>query len=256
MSEYNFNPVTVDGKTAVVIGGTSGIGEAIAISFAKSGANVVASSRNSDRVSDTAKLLRESGAKTLEITCDITDRESLQDLRDGVLSTFGCIDILVTSASAVSRSSLLSISETEWNDVLDVQLDGVYRAVQEFAAEIESGSIINISSISAQLATEDLTAYSAAKGGADSFVRAAAKELAPEIRVNAIAPGFVITNQNEDEYAKGTKKRARIDERTLLNRVASREEIAGAALYLASDAASYTTGEIITVDGGFSDSVF
>jgi NAD(P)-dependent dehydrogenase (short-subunit alcohol dehydrogenase family) len=256
MTEYNHRPVTVEDKTAVVIGGTSGIGEAIALSFAESGADVVASSRDQKRVSDTADSIRERGAETVEITSDITDRDSLRALRDETLFTFGSVDILVTSASAVSRSSLETITESEWADVFDVQLDGVYRAVQEFTREMDSGSIINISSISARLAAANLLAYSAAKGGTNSFVRAAAKELAPDIRVNAIAPGFVITNQNEDEYAEGTEKRARIEERTLLNRVADREEIAGAALYLASDAASYTTGEIITVDGGFSNNVF
>ena len=256
MTEYNHNPVTVKDKTAVVIGGTSGIGEAIALSFAESGADVVASSRNQKRVRDTADSIRERGAETVEITSDITDRDSLRSLRDETLSTFGSVDILVTSASAVSRSSLETITESEWADVFDVQLDGVYRAVQEFTREMNSGSIINISSISARLAAANLLAYSAAKGGTNSFVRAAAKELAPDIRINAIAPGFVITNQNRDQYAEGTEKRARIEERTLLGRVADREEIAGAALYLASDAASYTTGEIITVDGGFSDNVF
>lgn len=256
MTEYNHMPITVEDKTAVVIGGTSGIGEAIALSFAESGADVVASSRDPKRVRDTADSIRECGAETIEITSDITDRSSLQALRDETLSTFGSVDILVTSASAVSRSSLGTITESEWADVLDVQLDGVYRAVQEFTEEMGSGSIINISSISARLAAANLLAYSAAKGGANSFVRAAAKELAPDIRVNAVAPGFVITNQNEEEYAEGTEKRTRIEDRTLLNRVADREEIAGATLYLASDAASYTTGEIITVDGGFSNNVF
>lgn len=256
MAEYNHKPITVEEKTAVVIGGTSGIGEAIALSFAESGADVVASSRTPKRVHDTADAIRDRGAETLELTSDITDRSSLRTLRDETLSTFGSVDILVTSASAVSRASLETITESEWTDVLDVQLDGVYRAVQEFTKEMDSGSIINISSISARLAAANLLAYSAAKGGTNSFVRAAAKELAPDIRINAIAPGFVITNQNEDEYAEGTEKRRRIEERTLLNRVADREEIAGAALYLASDAASYTTGEIITVDGGFSNNVF
>jgi len=125
-----------------------------------------------------------------------------------------------------------------------------------FADAMETGSVVNISSLAGQLAFRNAPAYSAAKGGVDAFTRASAKELAPEIRVNAIAPGFVITPQNEDEYAEGTDKRDRIDRRTPLGRVADREEIAGAAVYLASDAASYVTGEVVRVDGGFADSVF
>jgi len=100
----------------------------------------------------------------------------------------------------------------------------------------------------------DLPAYAAAKGGVEAFTRASAKELAPGIRVNAIAPGFVITPQNEETYAEGTEKRAKIDERALAGRVAEREEIVGAAVYLGSDASSYVTGDVLTVDGGFADS--
>lgn len=254
--QYQHTPVTVDGKVAVVIGGTSGIGEVIALGFASDGADVVATSRSEDRVRKTAAKLREHGAATLERTCDVTDRASLERLRDDVWAKIGAVDVLVTSAGAVSRDALLDVSESEWKRVLDVQLDGVYRAIQTFAREMKAGSIVTISSIASELSTANLPAYSAAKGGTDALVRAAAKELAPEIRVNAILPGFVITPQNADTYAEGTGKRVTIDRRTPLSRVAEREEMAGAAIYLASDAASYTTGEVLTVDGGFSRSAF
>ena len=118
----------------------------------------------------------------------------------------------------------------------------------------EGGSIINVSSLAARLALANAPAYSAAKGGVEAFTRASAKELGAEIRVNAIAPGFVITPQNAETYAEGTEKRRKIDERTPLGRVAECEEMVGAALFLASDAASYVTGEVLTVDGGFADS--
>jgi NAD(P)-dependent dehydrogenase (short-subunit alcohol dehydrogenase family) len=138
-----------------------------------------------------------------------------------------------------------------------VALDGVRKVTQAMAPAMnEGGSIINISSMAARLAMANLPAYSAAKGGVEAFTRASAKELAPEIRVNAIAPGFVITPQNAETYAEGTDKRAEIAERTPLGRVGDREEIVGAAVYLASDAASYVTGEVLTVDGGFGDSAF
>jgi NAD(P)-dependent dehydrogenase (short-subunit alcohol dehydrogenase family) len=140
---------------------------------------------------------------------------------------------------------------------MDVALDGVRKVTQAMVPGMDDGgSIVNISSLAARLAMANLPAYSAAKGGVEAFTRASAKELAPAVRANAIAPGFVITPQNAETYAKGTDKRAEIDERTPLGRVADREEIVGAAIYLASDAASYVTGEVLTVDGGFGDSAF
>lgn len=253
---YSHTPVSVDGKTAVVIGGTSGIGEAIALGFAADGADVVATSRHEEKVVTTAEKLRAEGAATIEHTCDVTDRATLEALRDETIETFGSVDVLVASQGAISRYPFADVPEDEWDRVLDVALDGVYRACQVFAEEMDDGSVVNISSLAARLAVANAPAYSAAKGGVDSLTRAMATELAPEIRVNAIAPGFVITPQNEDEYAEGTDKRNRIDERTPLGRVADREEIVGAAIYLASDAASYTTSEVLTVDGGFAPSVF
>jgi NAD(P)-dependent dehydrogenase (short-subunit alcohol dehydrogenase family) len=208
------------------------------------------------KVSDTAEKIRNRGRRKVEITCDVTDRSSLCMLRNKVIEAFDTVDILVTSAGAISRDSLIEISEEEWNNVIDIQLTGVYRSIQLFAREMTAGSIINISSIIPQVAAENLPAYSAAKGGVDALTRAAAKELAPDIRVNAISPGFVITPHNKETYRKGTEKRKKIQQRGLLDRVAKREEIAGAAIYLASDSASYVTGEVLTVDGGVANSIF
>ena len=256
MNESDSPSFSLDGKTAVVIGGTSGIGEAIALAFAGRGANVVASSRSPERIAETAAALRDRGAETIEVPCDVTERDSLRTLRDETLAAFDGIDILVTSASAISRSSLTDITEDEWSETIDVQLSGVYRAIQLFSRKMAAGSIVNISSIAPQVAASNLPAYSAAKGGVDALTRAAAKELGPAIRVNAIAPGFVVTPQTREAYAEGTERRDEVERRAMLGRVADREEIAGAAVYLGSDAASYTTGEILTVDGGVADSIF
>jgi len=253
---YEHTPVSVSGTRAVVIGGTSGIGEAIALGFAADGADVIATSRSEEKVADTAAKLRERGATTTEVTCDVTDRASIEEVRDASVDTFGGVDTFITSAGAIARQRVDEIDEDEWDHTLDVQLDGVYRAIQSFAPVIEEGAIVNISSLAARLAFAEASAYSAAKGGVDALTRTTAKELAPKIRVNAIAPGFVITPQNEDTYAPGTTKREKIDDRTPMERVADREEIVGAAIYLASDAASFTTGEVVTVDGGFANSVF
>ncbi|ERG99957.1 MAG: dehydrogenase [Haloquadratum sp. J07HQX50] len=257
MENIDSMPASLVDKTAIVIGGTSGIGQAIAVGFAAAGADVIPTSRTESAVSSTAALIRDQGRQTLEITCDVTDISTLHALREAAIEAFGAIDIVVSSQGAISRSPLMDISEESWDRVTDIALDGVRRVTQAFAPRMsDDSSLILISSLAARLAMADLPAYSAAKGGVEAFTRAAAKELAPEIRVNAIAPGFVITPQNNETYAEGTEKRAQIDRRTLLGRVADRQEMIGPAVFLASDAASYVTGEVLTVDGGFADSAF
>lgn len=255
MDDYEHTPVSVAGKRAVVVGGTSGIGQAIAMGFAAGGADVIATSRSEGPVAETADAIEAHGVETARVTCDVTDGDSLDRVAETAEDTLGGLDIAVASQGAISRESVLGISDDEWDAVTDVQLDGVRRVTQAMAPAMHGdGAIVNISSLSARLAMANLPAYSSAKGGVEAFTRASAKELAPEIRVNAIAPGFVITPQNADTYAEGTEKRQRIDERTPLGRVAEREEIVGAAVYLASDAASFVTGEVLTVDGGFAPS--
>lgn len=255
MVEYEHTPVSVCDKRAVVVGGTSGIGQAIALGFATEGADVIATSRDEEKVAKTASALKNRGACTVQVTCDVTNPESLERVRDVALDTFGGIDTIVASQGVISRECVLDISKKDWDFVTGVALDGVRRVTQTFVPAMgDGGAIINISSLAARLSMVNLPAYSAAKGGVEAFTRASAKELAPAIRVNAIAPGFVITPQNVETYAPGTEKRQRIDKRTPLGRVAEREEMVGAAVYLASDAASYVTGEVLTVDGGFADS--
>ena len=257
MADDGHTPVSVEGKRAVVVGGTSGIGRAIALGFAADGAEaVVATSRTPERVEETAEAVRERGAGSLELTCDVSDRESLAALADGTVEAFGGVDVLVNSPSSIARKSVADVSEEEWRDVLDVQLDGVYRAIQVFAERMREGSVVNIASLASVLALPDLSAYSAAKGGVDALTRAAAKDLAPDIRVNAIRPGFFITEQTKDAYAEGTERYREVTGRSMIPRFGDPSELAGAAIYLASDAASYTTGEVLTVDGGFRTSAF
>ncbi|EMA46927.1 SDR family NAD(P)-dependent oxidoreductase [Halococcus saccharolyticus] len=246
-----FPEITVAGKTAVVVGGTSGIGEGIALAFADDGADVVATSRTEAAVADTAEKIRGYGVETLEQTCDVTDYSSIEALRDSVLETFGQVDILVNSVGTAARTEFLDLSEEGWLDVIDVLLNGVFRSCQAFAREMDEGSIINISSMSADLARSRLMPYCAAKAGVNSLTQCAAKELAPDVRVNAIAPGFVMTPLTKEEYAEGTEIRKQVDDRTPVGRVADREEIVGSAIYLGSEAASFTTGEVVYVDGGF-----
>lgn len=255
MVSYEHTPVSVEDKRAVVIGGTSGIGQAIALGFASEGADVIATSRSGDAVEETAAAIEDRGVATARITCDVTEMETLDRVRETAVDELGGIDIVVASQGAISRESVMEIGDADWDFVTDVVFDGVRRVTQAMVPGMDDdGSIINISSLSARLAMANLPAYAASKGGVESFTRAAAKELAPDIRVNAIAPGFVITPQNADTYAEGTEKRSKIDDRTPMGRVAEREEMVGPAVFLASDAASYVTGEVLTVDGGFGDS--
>lgn len=246
--------VTVADKTAVVIGGTSGIGRAIARDFAVDGADVIATSRSEDLVADAAAELREVGATTAEVTCDVTDAESIKNLHEVAEETFGGVDILVNSAGAVATAGITEMSGEDWERDIDVCLTGVFRSCQIFGREMDEGSIINISSMSADQSREERPSYCAAKSGVNGLTRAASADLAPDIRVNAIAPGFVKTEMAGPKLEEGSAFRETVDARTPMGRVATPDEISGAVIYLGSDAASFTTGEIITIDGGYDDS--
>jgi len=254
--EYDHTPVTVDGKTAVVVGATSGIGRAIALGFATEGADVVATSRSAERVERTAAEIRERGAETVEVTCDATDRDDVEALRDATVEAFGGVDVLVYSPSYIARRTVMDCSEEEWGRVFDVQLEGAWRATQVFAETMDEGAVVHVASASAKTAIPNLAAYSAAKGGLDTLVRVAAEELGPDIRVNAVRPGFVVSEQTQGTYTEGEPRFETIRDRTTQGRLAEPEEMVGAAVYLASDAASYTTGEIVTVDDGFTAATF
>lgn len=253
---YEHTPVTVEGKRAVVIGGTSGIGRALARGFAADGADVVATSRGRERVAETAADLRELGSKTIEQTCDVTNRETLVDLRDATIDALGGIDVVIPSQSYIARSSLTDGTEDDWQTVFDVQLKGTYRAVKIFSERMDTGSIIPISSISNGLSIPNLVPYSTAKGGIDAFTRVAADELGPDIRVNAIRPGFVRSEQTTGTYTEGNPRHGEIVDRTTHGRLGDPEEMIGAAIYFASDAASYATGSVLTVDDGFTSGAF
>ncbi|MFC4990305.1 SDR family NAD(P)-dependent oxidoreductase [Saliphagus infecundisoli] len=246
--------VSVEGRSAVVIGGTSGIGRAIALAFAEDGADVVAASRDPEAGEAVAAELRERGAETTGATCDVTDGDSLERLREDAVEAMGDVDVLVNSAGSVARASVTEMTDEQWSQDIDVCLSGVFRACRTFGREMDDGAIVNISSMSAGQARENRPAYCAAKAGVNGLTRAAAADLAPEIRVNAISPGFVKTPLAGDAFDEGTETREAIDDRTPMERVATPEEIAGTAIYLASDGASFTTGEEIVVDGAYDKS--
>lgn len=246
--------VSVDGKSAVVIGGSTGIGRAIARSFAEDGADVIATSRSRENVEDATEELRSLGATTRAVTCDVRESDSIERLWREAEDALGGVDVLVNSAGSVAKAPTTEMTDEQWERDIDVCLTGVFRACRAFGREMGAGSIVNISSMSAGQARENRAAYCAAKSGVNGLTRAVAADLAPDIRVNAIAPGFVRTPLAGDAFDEGTETRKAIDERTPMERVATPDEIAGAAVYLGSDAASFTTGEVLTIDGGYDDS--
>jgi NAD(P)-dependent dehydrogenase (short-subunit alcohol dehydrogenase family) len=241
------------GKAAVVIGGTSGIGRAIALALAEAGAEVSATSRRSDQVEVVAQEIEKLGRRTLRATSDVAERASIEKLLDTCVGVFGKVDILVNSAGITKRAPTLDFSEQDWNRIIDTNLSGTLRACQVFGRhmiERRNGAIVNIASVGSDVALYEVAAYSASKAAVSSLTQSLAIEWARYgVRVNAIAPGVVPTPLNQkllDGTARGQEWLIRIP----MHRFGKPEEIAGAAVFLASDAASYVTGEILRVDGG------
>jgi NAD(P)-dependent dehydrogenase (short-subunit alcohol dehydrogenase family) len=244
----------LSGKTAIVLGGTSGIGRAMALGLADARASVVASSRRPDHVRTMAAELLARGTTTIAVTSDVTDRDSLIALRESVLSHFGAVDILINCAGRITRTPTMALSEAEWCGILDTNLTGTFRACQVFAEPMlkrRRGRIINIASLSTFVGLYEVAAYGASKAAVGSLTRSLAVEWSRYgVLVNAIAPGVFRTEINAD-LLDNTDRGREFLVRTPLGRFGKTEELVGAAIYLASDAASFVTGQILTVDGGF-----
>jgi NAD(P)-dependent dehydrogenase (short-subunit alcohol dehydrogenase family) len=250
----SFSPLELTGRIAVVIGGTSGIGRAIALGLADAGAEVIPISRRPDQVDAAAAEIEARGRRSLRVTGDVSDRESLSEACTSVLQEFGQVDILVNSAGRTKRAPTLDFSEQDWNDILETNLTGTLRACQIFGRpmlERGYGRIINIASLSTFVALYEVAAYSASKAAVASLTKSLAVEWSSRgVNVNAIAPGVFRTPLNEN-LLDGTERGREFKMRTPLGRFGRVEELAGAAIFLASEAASFVTGEVLTVDGGF-----
>jgi NAD(P)-dependent dehydrogenase (short-subunit alcohol dehydrogenase family) len=244
----------LSGKTAVVVGGTTGIGHAISLGLADAGADVVASSRRAGEVEKTAAEIEERGRKTLRLTSDVKDRASLVVLRDAVLAEFGKVDILVNCAGTTKKGPTLTVTEEDWANILETNLTGTLRGCQIFGEamlEKKYGRIINIASLSTFVALNEVAAYAASKAAVGSLTKTLAVEWSKHgVLVNAIAPGVFRTALNSNLLDNSPRGKEFLL-RTPMGRFGKTEELVGAAIYLASDAASFVAGEIITVDGGF-----
>jgi NAD(P)-dependent dehydrogenase (short-subunit alcohol dehydrogenase family) len=241
------------GKTAVVIGGTSGIGMTLALGLADAGANVVATGRRADLVSEAANAISHRGRRTIDFPCDVTKRTSLQGLHDAVAKEIGPVDILVNSAGITKRQPTLDLTDENWNNIIEVNLNGTVRACQVFGRNMVErgyGRIINIASLTSFVAMYEVAAYAASKAAVASLTKSLAIEWAARgVCVNAIAPGVFRTDLNTKllDSARGEE----LLMRTPMKRFGKLEELVGAAVFLASDAASFVNGHVLVVDGGF-----
>jgi NAD(P)-dependent dehydrogenase (short-subunit alcohol dehydrogenase family) len=244
----------LEGKIAVITGGTSGIGRALSLGLAEAGADVVATARRQQQVNETAQEIEARGRKTLRLAADVCDRASLERLLAAILDKFGKVDILINCAGKIKRTPTLSVSEEEWADILNTNLTGTLRACQVFGKAMLDrgyGRIVNISSLNAFVALTEVAAYAASKAAVGSLTRSLAVEWSKKgVTVNAIAPGVFRTDLNR-ELLDNSPRGKELLMRTPMGRFGNTQELVGAAIYLASDAASFVTGQSLVVDGGF-----
>ncbi|MEA2764576.1 MAG: hypothetical protein QOK07_980 [Gemmatimonadaceae bacterium] len=250
----SFPGLDLTGRVAVVVGATSGIGKAIALGLADAGADVVPTGRRAKLAEDAAREVETRGRRSLAMAADVGDADSLQALADAAIERFGKVDILVNAAGRTQRRPTLEVSDAEWNEIMDTNLTGMLRACRVFGRHMIErgyGRIINIGSLTSVVALYEVAAYGASKAGVAALTKSLAVEWAPHgVCVNAILPGVFRTALNEG-LLDGTDRGQELLARTPMKRFGQPNEVAGAAVFLASEAASFVTGHLLAVDGGF-----
>ncbi|MBA2115877.1 3-oxoacyl-[acyl-carrier-protein] reductase [Bremerella alba] len=250
-ADRNALPVDLTGKIAIVTGASQGIGQQIAIGLGKRGAKVACVARSADKLAETVTAIKEAGGEAEAFPCDVTSRESVEQMIDKVAEDWEKIDILVNNAGVTRDNLLPRMTDEEWDTVINTNLRGMFlfsRAASKFMMRARFGRIINISSVSGIMGNPGQTNYSASKAGMIGFTRSLSRELAGrKVTINAICPGFIESDMTK---ALGPAVEDEVKKRIPAKRMGKPEEIADAVLFLASDHAAYVTGQVLTVDGG------
>ena len=248
------NIMDLTGRVAVVVGGTSGLGRVLALGLADAGANVVVTGRRENLIDEVAKEIEARGRRTVRMTADVLNKKELEALRDKVVAELGGVDIVLNAAGRTMRRATVSMTEEEWKTIMDTNVTGTLLSCQVFYEPLKRsghGRIINIASLSSFVSLLEVTAYAASKSAVLSLTKSLGIEWAKDgVNVNAIAPGVFLTDLNS-ALLNGTERGKEFLLRTPMKRFGNAQELVGAAVLLASDAASFITGQCIAVDGGF-----
>jgi len=252
-------PGLLEGHIAVVTGSGSGIGRGIALGYAREGAQVAVLDVNGDAAGETVKAIAAAGGKATSFTLDVTEREQCRTVASKIAETIGAVSILVNNAGINRRNAFTADPEAvvkDWQDIMAINLNGVFNVTHAFLGQLRAtrGRIVNIGSVQSfvHVRTPNSPAYTTAKHGVLGFTRALAAELGKDgVRVNAIGPGLIETPLNEKVRANNPELMKIFLDHTPLGRTGKPEDIAGPAIFLASDLSAYVTGSIIMADGGY-----